>query len=129
MSSSDRIVLIDDDRVVGEIVSALAKAMGLQCEITRTPEEFFDRVGVDTSVILLDLVMPEMDGIEILRLLGEKKCKSRIVLMSGINIRVIETAKKLAQSLGLSGCRPLAEALSPSDSCRNCLGRISRRRL
>ncbi|MGA8742141.1 MAG: EAL domain-containing response regulator, partial [Terracidiphilus sp.] len=102
MSSSDRIVLIDDDRVVGEIVSALAKAMGLQCDVTRTPEEFFKRVGPDTSLILLDLVMPEMDGIEILRLLGERNCKARIVLMSGINIRVIETAKKLAQSLGLS---------------------------
>ena len=102
MSSSDRIVLIDDDRVVGEIVSALAKAMGLQCDVTRTPEEFFKRVGPDTTLILLDLVMPEMDGIEILRLLGERNCKARIVLMSGINIRVIETAKKLAQSHGLS---------------------------
>lgn len=102
MSSSDRIVLIDDDRVVGEIVSALAKAMGLQCEITRTSEEFFKRIGPDTTVILLDLVMPEMDGIEILRLLGERGCRARIILMSGINIRVIETAKKLAQSLGLS---------------------------
>lgn len=102
MSSSDRIVLIDDDQVVGEIVSALAKAMGLPCDVTRTPEEFFDRVGPETSVILLDLVMPEMDGIEILRLLGERNCKARIILMSGINIRVIETAKKLAQSLGLS---------------------------
>ncbi|HEY2466844.1 MAG TPA: EAL domain-containing response regulator [Terracidiphilus sp.] len=102
MSSSDRIVLIDDDRVVGEIVSALAKAMSLQCDVTRTPEEFFDRISPETSVILLDLVMPEMDGIEILRLLGERNCKARIILMSGINIRVIETAKKLAQSLGLS---------------------------
>ena len=102
MSSSDRIVLIDDDRVVGEIVSALAKAMGLHCEITRTPDEFFERITPDTTVILLDLVMPEMDGIEILRLLGERNCKARIILMSGINIRVIETAKKLARSLGLS---------------------------
>ena len=102
MSSSDRIVLIDDDRVVGEIVSALAKAMGLQCDVTRTPEEFFERVGPETTLILLDLVIPEMDGIEILRLLGKRNCKARIVLMSGINIRVIETAKKLAQSLGLS---------------------------
>ena len=102
MSSADRIVVIDDDRVVGEIVSALAKAMGLRCDVTRTPEEFFDRIGPETSLILLDLVMPEMDGIEILRSLGERNCKARIVLMSGINIRVIETAKKLAQSLGLS---------------------------
>src|ERR1700760_1425821 len=102
MSSGDRIVLIDDDRVVGEIVSALATAMGLQCDVTRRPEDFFERVGPDTTLILLDLVMPEMDGIEILRLLGERNCKARIVLMSGINIRVIETAKKLAQSLGLS---------------------------
>ena len=102
MPSGDRIVLIDDDRVVGEIVSALAKAMGLQCDITRTPGQFFERIGPDTTLILLDLVMPEMDGIEILRLLGERNCKARIVLMSGINIRVIETAKKLAQSLGLS---------------------------
>ena len=36
MSSGDKIVLIDDDRVVGEIVSALAKAMELQCDVTRT---------------------------------------------------------------------------------------------
>ena len=102
MSSGDKIVLIDDDRVVGEIVSALATAMELQCEVTRRPEDFFERIGPDTTLILLDLVMPEMDGIEILRLLGERNCKARIVLMSGINIRVIETAKKLAQSLGLT---------------------------
>jgi len=102
MDSADRIVLIDDDRVVGEIVSALAKAMDLPCSVTRSAEEFFDRVRPDTDVILLDLVMPEMDGIEILRLLGERQCKARIILMSGVNIRVIETAKKLAQSHGLT---------------------------
>src|SRR3569833_4385793 len=102
MSSADRIVLIDDDRVVGEIVSGLANSMGLQCAVTRTADEFFQHIGPDTSVIILDLVMPGMDGIEILRLLGERNCKAHIILMSGINIRVIETAKKLAQSHGLT---------------------------
>jgi len=102
MSPADRIVLIDDDRVVGEIVSGLANSMGLPCAVTRTPDEFFQHIGPETSVIILDLVMPEMDGIEILRLLGERNCRARIILMSGINIRVIETAKKLAQSHGLT---------------------------
>jgi EAL domain-containing protein (putative c-di-GMP-specific phosphodiesterase class I)/CheY-like chemotaxis protein len=102
MPSADRIVLIDDDRVVGEIVSALAGSMGLHCAVTRTADEFFQHIGPDTSVIILDLVMPGMDGIEILRLLGERNCKAHINLMSGINIRVIETAKKLAQSHGLT---------------------------
>ena len=47
-------------------------------------------------------MMPEMDGIEVLRLLGEQQCKARIVLMSGMDNRVIETAEKLAHTLGLS---------------------------
>ncbi|MGB9406829.1 MAG: EAL domain-containing response regulator, partial [Terracidiphilus sp.] len=50
----------------------------------------------------LDLMMPEMDGIELLRLLHERKCKAGIVLMSGVGKRVLETAGQLAQVLGLS---------------------------
>jgi EAL domain-containing protein (putative c-di-GMP-specific phosphodiesterase class I) len=46
--------------------------------------------------------MPEMDGIELLRLLSERKCKAGIILMSGVDKRVLETAGQLAQALGLS---------------------------
>jgi EAL domain-containing protein (putative c-di-GMP-specific phosphodiesterase class I) len=53
-------------------------------------------------LILLDLMMPDMDGIEVLRTLSSLQCKASILLMSGINIRVMETAEKLAHALGLS---------------------------
>jgi len=46
--------------------------------------------------------MPEMDGIELLRLLGQQKCQAGIVLMSGTGKRIIESAGQLAHAHGLS---------------------------
>ena len=102
MRTAQRVLVVDDDVAVGEIVCASARAMGMNCEVTREPLTVVDLVTPDTGLILLDLMMPGMDGVEVLRLLGKRQCKAGIVLMSGINIRVIETAKKLAKTLGLS---------------------------
>ncbi len=46
-------------------------------------------------------MMPGRDGIEVLRLLSERKCNVPIVLMGGVGDRVLESAEQLAQSLGL----------------------------
>jgi EAL domain-containing protein (putative c-di-GMP-specific phosphodiesterase class I)/CheY-like chemotaxis protein len=102
MASANNILVVDDDGVVGMLVSAMARSMGLDCVVTKDAARCHTLVTHDTAVILLDLVMPGMDGIEVLRLLGEQKCKARIVLMSGMDKRVIETAKKLARTLGLA---------------------------
>lgn len=102
MTSAGRILVIDDDEVVGMLVSAAAQAMGLHCQVAKDPTTYLDLLTPETTLILLDLVMPGMDGIEVLRILGEQNCKARIVLMSGMNKRVIETAKKLARTLGLT---------------------------
>ncbi|HUD54146.1 MAG TPA: EAL domain-containing response regulator [Terracidiphilus sp.] len=102
MATAYRVLVIDDDNTVCELVSALARTMGLNCEATKDPATFLDRVTPETSLILLDLMMPGMDGIEVLRLLGERRCKARILLMSGMDKRVLETAEKLAHSLGLA---------------------------
>jgi EAL domain-containing protein (putative c-di-GMP-specific phosphodiesterase class I) len=102
MPTVDRVLVIDDDKVVGDIVSAAAHAMGLECVATKDATTYLSLIPSATTLILLDLMMPNMDGIEVLRLLGEQKCKARIVLMSGMDKRVIEIAEKLAHTLGLS---------------------------
>jgi EAL domain-containing protein (putative c-di-GMP-specific phosphodiesterase class I) len=102
MASADSILVIDDDNAVCELVSALARTMGFECIATKDAATLLHLVAPDTPLILLDLMMPEMDGIEVLRLLGERRCTARILLMSGMDKRVLETAEKLAQSLGLS---------------------------
>jgi EAL domain-containing protein (putative c-di-GMP-specific phosphodiesterase class I)/CheY-like chemotaxis protein len=102
MTLTQKILVIDDEGDVGEFVSAAAQAIGFECTSTTDSTEFLKALTPDTSLILLDLMMPEMDGIELLRLLGKRKCKASIVLMSGVGKRIIETAEQLAQVLGLS---------------------------
>jgi CheY-like chemotaxis protein len=46
--------------------------------------------------------MPEIDGIELLRMLGQARCSARVVLMSGVDNRVMETAKEWAEAIGLT---------------------------
>jgi EAL domain-containing protein (putative c-di-GMP-specific phosphodiesterase class I)/FixJ family two-component response regulator len=101
MANADRILVIDDDNSVCELVSALARTMGFDCVTTKDAATFASLVFPDTTLILLDLMMPGMDGIEVLRLLGERRCRARILLMSGMDKRILETAERLAHSLGL----------------------------
>lgn len=101
MAAANNILVVDDDGVVGTLVSNMARSIGFHCIVTKDAANCHKLVTADTAVIILDLIMPGMDGIEVLRLLGEQKCRARIVLMSGMDKRVIETAKKLARTLGL----------------------------
>lgn len=102
MTAIQRILVIDDDSDVGELIFTTAQAMGLSCAITTDAESFLGMLTPETTLIMLDLVMPEMDGIELLRLLGHRQCKVGIVLMSGVGKRILETAEEMAQTLGLS---------------------------
>ena len=96
MTPKQSILVIDDDRDIGEFISAAAASLGLHCTTTVDPNEFLEALTPETTLILLDLVMPYIDGIELLRLLGEQKCKAGFVLMSGMDRRVIESAEQLA---------------------------------
>jgi EAL domain-containing protein (putative c-di-GMP-specific phosphodiesterase class I)/ActR/RegA family two-component response regulator len=102
MAATQNILVIDDDSDIGELVCATAQAMGFQCTVTIDAKTFLESLSADTTLILLDLMMPEMDGIELLRLFGKRKYKAGIILMSGADMRTIEAAGQFAQVLGLS---------------------------
>ena len=102
MTTTSRILIIDDDPDIGEFVSCAAHDLNLDCAATTDAATLLNLVTPNTTLILLDLMMPEVDGIEVLRMLGEKHCTASIVLISGIDKRVIEAAEKLALTLGLS---------------------------
>jgi EAL domain-containing protein (putative c-di-GMP-specific phosphodiesterase class I)/ActR/RegA family two-component response regulator len=100
--TSDSILAIDDDSDICELICATAETNGLRCTATTKPDEFLAALTPLTSLVLVDLMMPEMDGIELLRRLGERHSKVNVVLISGVGKRIIEVAEELAKAHGLS---------------------------
>jgi EAL domain-containing protein (putative c-di-GMP-specific phosphodiesterase class I)/FixJ family two-component response regulator len=101
MTRFSSVVAIDDDGDICELISATAEARGLSCTATTSATTFLAALTPVTSLIMIDLIMPEMDGVELLRQLGKQKCKANIVLISGVGKRIMEAAQELAQAHGL----------------------------
>lgn len=80
----DRILLVDDE---AEFVRALAKrltARGLNVEISGDGESAVEKVKQsDFDVIVLDLAMPGIDGLETLKRLREVNPDLQVILLSG----------------------------------------------
>ena len=94
-------LVIDDDPVIGQFLCRLGASLALGCEVTTTAERFLELLKPETSLIFLDLVVPGIDGIQLLRLLSERRCTTPIIIMSGLDRRVLETAERLAKALDL----------------------------
>jgi EAL domain-containing protein (putative c-di-GMP-specific phosphodiesterase class I)/FixJ family two-component response regulator len=97
------ILILDDDAAVGQTIQWIAESLGFEAEFVIRPEEFFQRLDrMCPDIITIDLVMPELDGVEIMRLLAERKCRAKIVISSGMGSRVLEAAQRSALEHGLS---------------------------
>ena len=96
------ILVIDDDPVIGQFLARVGASLEMCCTVTANADQFLKAWKPSTSLIFLDLLMPSMDGIELLRVLSARKCETPIILMSGIDRRTLETAERLAKALGLT---------------------------
>lgn len=105
MNTKRRILVVDDDDDIGELISVVAHSMNLCCSVTTNARDFLaalDQDGSHVALIFLDLRLPEMDGVELLRQLAQRQCRADLILISGVSKRVLETATELAQTLGLA---------------------------
>jgi EAL domain-containing protein (putative c-di-GMP-specific phosphodiesterase class I)/DNA-binding NarL/FixJ family response regulator len=95
------LLLIDDSTDMGDMIAGIAAPLGYACEHATTFAGFTAVLAQNTDIIVVDLMMPDVDGIEVLRYLGAQQCRAGIILHSGAHLRVLSVAEELARSLGL----------------------------
>jgi len=101
MSRTKEILVIDDNEDVGEVVCATAESVKMQCRLATNVDEFLAELSADTDIIFLDIKMPDMNGRELLELLGANHCSAGIVLMSGLGDTVLRQTEAYGLGLGL----------------------------
>jgi EAL domain-containing protein (putative c-di-GMP-specific phosphodiesterase class I)/ActR/RegA family two-component response regulator len=95
-------LVVDDDPDVCDLVAAVAEETGFGVRTAGTRDEFVAHYeALSPAVIVLDLMMPTADGIELMRFLASRRSTSRIVLVSGVDPRVLATAQRLGTTYGL----------------------------
>jgi EAL domain-containing protein (putative c-di-GMP-specific phosphodiesterase class I)/ActR/RegA family two-component response regulator len=98
------VLVVDDDELMLELAVAALDELGFSLISSALSGEdglrILDRGGAE--IVLCDLNMPEMDGVEFLRHLSARRFEGAIVLMSGEDKRILRTAESLARAHGLN---------------------------
>ncbi len=95
-------LLIDDEPELARLIAHAGTSAGYAATVAVDAAGFNDhfvRTGAD--LVAIDLGMPDVDGVELLRFLAASGCTAPILIISGFDRRVLETAERLGEALGL----------------------------
>ena len=97
-----RVLIVDDDTFICRLLGRQLKALGLDdviaCDRARAAVDQLEQGPTEVDLILCDLQMPEMDGIEFIRHLVRLGYRGALVLVSGEDERILQSAERLAQA-------------------------------
>lgn len=103
-----RLLLIDDEPALADFLASAATESGFDPVLTARDEEFRAEFTAERpDMVALDLGMPGMDGVELLRFLADHDYRAPVLIVSGFDRRVLESAFRLGEALGLTMAGPL----------------------
>jgi CheY-like chemotaxis protein len=103
-----RLLVCDDEIAVVRFVQNVAEPLGYDVRIATSGAELM-RI-YDTfrpTIILLDMIMPGIDGNEVIMWLADRGCTARLIIMTGYHPDYASHAKTLARYKGLGSAMTL----------------------
>ncbi|WP_107851514.1 GGDEF/EAL domain-containing response regulator [Oceanimonas marisflavi] len=114
--SQPKLLIIDDDTILGLMMQNIARPLNIEARYTSDALQFFAVLEQwQPDVVVLDLVMPGMDGVQLIQELARRRCRARLIITSGVSPRVLEAAQRSAVENGLSIAGMLPKPFTPDD--------------
>ena len=109
MKNAAKVLVVDDDRIVGQSFDRVLKEKGYEVNTAMDGEEALKKVGSDGyDLVFTDIKMPGMDGLEVAKRIKEMNPWLPVVVVTGYGTADNEAR---AEEIGVSGF--LRKPLSP----------------
>lgn len=99
---TNKILVLDDDPFILKLIAHMLESQGCTSVATRdnglAALEMVESPNEYPDLILLDLNMPDMDGVEFVRHLVERRYTGSIILMSGEDEHLLQASEKLVRA-------------------------------
>jgi CheY-like chemotaxis protein len=100
--TAQRLLVCDDEPAVGRLVQHVAEDLGYVVQVTTDGESFIRAYdGFKPTTVVLDMVMPGMDGNELILWLAARNSEARLVIITGYTPDYAAHAKILAEFKGI----------------------------
>lgn len=93
---AQRLLILDDEKPFADYVYRIAERQGYEARVATRAQQFkklFDEF--DPNTVVLDIVMPDADGIELALWLKSRGYRGRVLFVTGFNPHFASWAKQL----------------------------------
>lgn len=108
-----RLLIVDDEPRFAAFVGRVAEPLGYDVEITNHGRDFQSAYQRDRpDIVVIDMVMPDIDGNELVLWLVEQRCAADIIIITGYHPDYAVNARLLAEFKGLRSVATLSKPVS-----------------
>ena len=80
----NRVLIIDDCEVIGEVIKEALEAVDISCDISLTGADAREKIlSSDYTTVFLDVNLPDMDSVKLAGLIRTRSLKTQIIVISG----------------------------------------------
>ena len=116
MMSTKRLLIVDDEPDFGEFVRQVAQLLDYEVKVAINSRSFQQTyVDFQPTLIILDMVMPDMDGNEVLLWLLQQGYSAGLIITTGYSPDYAQEAKTLAEFNGLQRVSTLTKPVRLAD--------------